>query len=235
MFRNFLILKFVKMELEFYYKRTQTGQYVHIISYTLWRWKSCRIRSFVFRANKICSANFLTAKFNGLKDTLFGMVTNKMLKMLKMLKIINHALRNKCNSNNTFNHNDIHAVRIYIKIKHSGETAESLIKQCTKKLYKNFKNENRIKFVLQYQTTKLPYFTNTNDKISLLNQSSVVLFSLVIVLFILEKQSALYWKGQKNMPTKIIIRKNKAPSMNTCRVLDITTITLIYLMLIMIP
>ena len=123
-----------------YYKRTQTSQYVQIISYTLWRWKSCWIRSFIFRAKKICSAYFLTAKFNALKDTLLGMVTHKMLKMLKMLKIINHALRNNGNSNNTFSHNDIQAVRIYIKIKHSGETADSLIKQCTKKLYKNFKN-----------------------------------------------------------------------------------------------
>ena len=43
-----------------------------------------------------------------------------------------------------------------------------------KKLYKCFKKEKRVKFVLQYETTKLSYFTNTKDKISLLSQSSVV-------------------------------------------------------------
>ena len=48
------------------------------------------------------------------------------------------------------------------------------------------------------------------------------LFDLVAVLLILEKHSALYWKGQKNMPKEIIIRKNKAPFMNTCWHVDIT-------------
>ena len=72
------------------------------------------------------------------------------------------------------NDNDIDAVRIYIKIKYSGETADRLIRQCMKKLYKCFKNEERVKFVSQYETTKLSYFTNTNDKILLLSQLSVV-------------------------------------------------------------
>ena len=43
-----------------------------------------------------------------------------------------------------------------------------------KKFYKCFKNEKRVKFVLQYETTKSLYFTNTKDKISLLSESSVV-------------------------------------------------------------
>ena len=43
-----------------------------------------------------------------------------------------------------------------------------------KKLHKCFKKEKRIKFLLQYETTKLSYFTNTKDKISLLSQLSVV-------------------------------------------------------------
>ena len=43
-----------------------------------------------------------------------------------------------------------------------------------KKLYKCLKKDKRVKFVLQYETIKLSYFTNTKDKISLLSQSSVV-------------------------------------------------------------
>ena len=66
------------------------------------------------------------------------------------------------------------AVRIYINIKYSEETADKLIKQCMKKLFKYFKKDQRVKFVLQYETTKLSYFTSTKDKISLLSQSSVV-------------------------------------------------------------
>ena len=43
-----------------------------------------------------------------------------------------------------------------------------------KKFHKCFQKEKRIKFLLQYETTKLSYFTNTKDKISLLSQLSVV-------------------------------------------------------------
>ena len=87
--------------------------------------------------------------------------------------IIKHVLHN--NDSKTFNDNDIDdAVRIYIKIKYSGETAYRLIKQFMKKFYKFFKKEKRVEFVLQYETTKLSYFANTKDKISLLSQSSVV-------------------------------------------------------------
>ena len=43
-----------------------------------------------------------------------------------------------------------------------------------KKVYKCLKNEKRVKFVLQYETTKLSYFTNTKDKLPILSQSSVV-------------------------------------------------------------
>ena len=74
-----------------------------------------------------------------------------------------------------FSENDIeHAVRIYIKIKTYGETADRLIKQCIKKRYKCFKKEKWAKFIFQHETTKLSYFTNTKNKTSLLSQSSLV-------------------------------------------------------------
>ena len=41
-------------------------------------------------------------------------------------------------------------------------------------LYKCFKKDEKVKIVLQYEITKLPYFTNTKDKFSLINQLSVV-------------------------------------------------------------
>ena len=85
--------------------------------------------------------------------------------------IIKHVLPNNDN-NNTYNDNEIDDIRIYIKIKYSEETAARLVKHCMKKLYKCFKNEKRVKFVLQYETTKLSYFTNTKDKILFLTQSS---------------------------------------------------------------
>ena len=106
-----------------------------------------------------------------------------------------------------------------------------------KKLYKCCKKEKRVKFVLQYETTKSSYFTNTKDKISLQDnrQQFINSFVLVVVLLILEKQRDLCGKEQKNMPTKIIIRKNKLPFMSTCGHVNITIILLTYLMLIIIP
>ena len=59
-----------------------------------------------------------------------------------------------------------------MKIKYFGETADILIKQFMKKLYKCLKNEKRVK--LKYERTKLSYFTNLKNKISFLSQLSVV-------------------------------------------------------------
>ena len=41
-----------------------------------------------------------------------------------------------------------------MKIKYSGEAADKSIKQFMKKLYKCFKNEKRVKFVLQHEASK---------------------------------------------------------------------------------
>ena len=125
--------------------------------------------SLVIRAKIICSANYFNHEIQLIKRYA---VWNGFPRNI-VNGIIKRALRNNDN-NNTFNDNDIDAVTIYIRIKYSGETANRLIKQCIKKLYKCLKTEKRVKFVLQYETTKLSYFTNTKDKIPLLSQSSVV-------------------------------------------------------------
>ena len=83
----------------------------------------------------------------------------------KCFKRHNKTYISNSDNNNTFNDNDIDvAVRIYINIKYSGETADRLIKQCMKKLYKCFKLDKRVKFVLLYKTTKLSHFTNNKKK-----------------------------------------------------------------------
>ena len=58
-----------------YHKHVQTGQYVHINCYTLWRWKTLWI------CKKICSGNYSNKEIQLLKDKLLGMVTHKMLLM----------------------------------------------------------------------------------------------------------------------------------------------------------
>ena len=167
---HFLDIEICLNGLGIYHKHIQAGQYVHITSYTLWRRKTSWFRSLVIRARKIFSANYFNNKIQLIKR--YAACHGYPQSVVNY--IIKHTLRNNDN-NNMFNDNEIDdAIRIYIKIKYSGETADRLIKQCMKKLYKCFKKEKRVKFVLQYETTKLSYFTNTKDKISLLSQSSVV-------------------------------------------------------------
>ena len=51
--------------------------------------------------------------------------------------ITKHTLFNN-NDNNTFNDNDIEAMRIYIEINYSVETANRLIKQCMKIFFSTY-------------------------------------------------------------------------------------------------
>ena len=116
---HFLDIEICPNGLGIYHKHTQTGQYVHITSYILWRSKTSLIRSLVIRAKKICSANYFNHEIQLIKRyaTWNGYPGNVLSGIRK------HALRNNDN-NDTFNDNDIDAVRIYIKIKYSGETAD---------------------------------------------------------------------------------------------------------------
>ena len=50
----------------------------------------------------------------------------------------------------------------------------SVVKNCIKKLYKCFKKEVTVKFVLHYQNTNFSHFTNTKDKTTFWSQSSVI-------------------------------------------------------------
>ena len=125
------------------------------------------IYSLVTRSKKICSANYSNSKIQLIKRyTAWSGFPRNVVNY-----IIKHTVRNN-DDNNMFNDNEIDdSVRIYIKIKHSGETANRLIKQFMKNLYNCLKKEKRVKFVLQYETIKLSYFINAKDKISLLSQS----------------------------------------------------------------
>ena len=132
---HFLDIKVCPNRLGIYHRLTQTGQYVHIPSYTSWRSKTSWIRSIVIRPKKIWSVNcfnneiHLTKRYAAWNGYPWNVVNGK----------IKHTLRNNNNNNNnndnnsTFNDNDIDdAVKISIKIKYYGETADWLIKQCMK-------------------------------------------------------------------------------------------------------
>ena len=125
---HFLDIEICLNGLGIYHKHIQTSQYVHITSYTLWRRKTSSFRSLVITATKICSANYFNNKIQLIKR--YAAWHGYPQSVVNY--IIKHTLRNNDN-NNMFNDNEIDdAVRIYIRIKYSGETADRLIKQCMK-------------------------------------------------------------------------------------------------------
>ena len=169
---HFLDIAICPNGLDIYYKHTQTGEYVHVIctsyggtryiyeyvppmhyvqgictSYALCTWKTSWIHSLLIRAKKICSTN----QFNNKIQLINRYAAWNCYPRNVVNGIIKYALR-KNDNNNTFNDNDIDAVRIYNKIKYSEETAGRLIKKYKKKLYECFKNERGVQFVLQYET-----------------------------------------------------------------------------------
>ena len=91
-----------------YHKPIQTGQYVHITSYALWRWKTSWIHSLVIRAKKTCSANYFNNEIQPIK--IYAAWNGYPRNIVKYL--IKHALRN----NNMFNENEIDdTVRFILK------------------------------------------------------------------------------------------------------------------------
>ena len=112
---------------------------------------------------KICSANYFNNEIQLIERC--GAWNGNPRNVIN--GVIKHTLRDNDN-NNTFNDNEIDvavAATVFINIKYSGEAADRLIKQCMKKLYKCFMKRKRVKSFLQYEATKLSYFTNTKDKI----------------------------------------------------------------------
>ena len=102
---RFLDIEVCPNGLGIYHKHTQTGKYVHITSYILWRWRASSIHSLVIRAKKICSANYFNNEIQLIKRYA---AWNRYPQNI-VNGIIKHALHNNDN-NNTFNDNDIDTV-----------------------------------------------------------------------------------------------------------------------------
>ena len=99
-----------------------------------------------------------------------------------------------------------------------------------KKLYKCFKKEVTVKFVLHYQTTKLSYFTNTKDKTPFLTQSSVV-YKFVCPgcksCYVGKADRTLHDRTKEHAYARVT-RMNKAQFMNICHYVPITATLQIY-------
>ena len=166
---HFLDTEICPNGLGIYHKHTQTGQYVSFDSFTLWKCKVSLICSLVTRAKRICSENYLDNEIQLVKNYAAWNVCPKHI----VNSIVKQALCDK-ESNNIKEETTTDTVKIFIDLKFSGNMGDRIVKNCIKKLYKSFKKEVTVKFVLHYQTTKLSYFTNTKDKAPFLSQLSVI-------------------------------------------------------------
>ena len=88
--------------------------------------------------------------------------------------IIKRALQTNDSNTTRCKKANADSIKIFFNLKYSGETAARMVKSCTKKLYKSFKQEINVKFATHYKTTKISFFTNRKDKTPSLSKSSVV-------------------------------------------------------------
>ena len=166
---HFLDIEICPNGLGIYHKHTQTGQYVSFDSFTLWKWKISWISSLVTRAKRICSENYLDQEIQLIKNYAAWNGYPKHI----VNSIVKRALRDK-ESNNIKEETTTDTVNFFMDLKFSGNTGKRIVKNCIKKLYKCFKEEVTVNFVLRYEATKLSYFTNTTEKTPVLSQSLVI-------------------------------------------------------------
>ena len=61
-----------------------------------------------------------------------------------------------------------------MSLPYAGKEAENVVTRCKKRLFKLFKKEVKVVFRIQFQATKLSFFTSNKDRIPLLSNSSLV-------------------------------------------------------------
>ena len=87
--------------------------------------------------------------------------------------VIRHCLSNKRNDKPELK-GDTETETLFISLPYNGKEAESIVKRCKKRLYKIFKKEKKIRFIISFQSFKLSFFTSNKDKIPSLSNSCIV-------------------------------------------------------------
>ena len=166
---HFLDLEIHPDGLTIYRKDSHTGQFVNFFSYTKWNHKTAWIRSLISRAVSICSPNKLSAEFK--KIRMFASYSG-------YPKNVVNAIFKKCEHQDDENkHNDTideDITRLYLSLPYQGIAGEHIVRKMQRKLRHCFKKELNISFKVQFNTTKLAYYTSTKDRIPKLSNSCVI-------------------------------------------------------------
>ena len=166
---HFLDLEIHPDGISIYRKETHTAQFVHFESYTKWNHKIAWIRSLTNRAKRLCSPTKLPdevkhikrfASYNGFPRWIANKVINQSL----------HPVKKDTEDQDQ----ETDTIDLYMFLPYFGKEAESVVQRTKKRLFKVFKKEKSIVFKIQFQATKLAFFTSNKDRTPLLSDSTLV-------------------------------------------------------------
>ena len=163
---HFLDLEIHRDGLSIYRKDTNTAQYVNYDSYTKWNHKIAWIKSLITRAKKLCSPNKFKSEMENIKR--FASY-NGFPKW-----IVNNTIKRCLNSLGNNKEEDDTYTKLYMFLPYIGKESEYIVKRCKRKLFRLFDKKTKVKFNVQFRTTKISCFTSNKDKIPYLSNSFVV-------------------------------------------------------------
>ena len=168
---HFLDLEIHHDGISIYRKETHTPQFMHFDSFTKWNHKVAWIRSLTSRAKRLFSYNKLSEEIKNIRR----FASYNGFPRWTVNKIIKEALSNQQKRQTTAEEHDQEEVHsLYMFLPYAGREAEQVVIRCKKRLGKLFKKEVKVLFKIEFQATKLSFYTSNKDRIPLLSNSSLV-------------------------------------------------------------
>ena len=167
---HFLDLEIHHDGISIYRKDTHTAQFMHFDSFTKWNHKVAWIKSLTSRGKWLCSHNKLSEEIKNIKR--FASFNG--FPRWTVNKIVKETLSNQRHQNRTEEQDQEVVHSLYMFLPYAGREAEQVVMRCKKRLAKLFKKEVKVIFKIQFQATKLSFYTSNKDRIPLFSNSSLV-------------------------------------------------------------
>ena len=166
---HFLDLEIHPDGISIFRKETHTTQFVHFDSFTNWSYKTAWIRSLVTRANRLCSPNKLKDEIKNIKK----FASYNGFPRWVVNKVVKQSSEPSTRSTDT-EEQDTNRVDLYMSLPYFGKEAENIVQKTKKRLFKLFRRDKEAILKVQFQTTKLAFFTSNKDRTPLLSSSCLV-------------------------------------------------------------
>ena len=167
---HFLDLEIHHDGISIYRKDTHTAQFMNFDSFTKWNHKTAWIRSLTSRAKRLCSPNKLIEEIKNIKR----FASYNGFPRWTANKIVKESLDNQQQRQNRTDEEDSDVTPLYMFLPYAGQEAEQVVIRCKKRLTKLFKKEVKAVFRIQFQATKLSFYTSNKDRVPLLSNSCLV-------------------------------------------------------------